>query len=88
MKKKDTLQEMKKDIPFESDREKIMKMEPTTILMYLREVAKHLIEIHENEDNDESPPNHYEVEIQKLEAEVRQHIRVTKEKKQNFKIKT
>ena len=42
---------MKKDIPFESDRDKIMKMEPTTILVYLREVAKHLIEIHENEDN-------------------------------------
>ena len=76
---------MKKDVPFESDREKMMKMEPTTILMYLREVAKHLIEIHENEDSDESPPNHYEVEIQKLEAEVRQHIRVRKLKK-NFKI--
>jgi len=61
-----------------------MKTDPSTILMYVRDIAKHLIEIYETEENnnDESgyPPNHYEVEIQKLEAEVRQHIRVRKKK--------
>lgn len=63
------------------DKEKITKTDPSTLLSYIREIAKYLIQVFENEENDEneeneSPTNHYEELIQKLEADVRQHIRV------------
>ena len=72
------MQELKKNIPFDIDKEKLSKTDPSTVLMYIKDIAKHLIQIHENDENEENgnPSNHYEVEIQKLEADVRQHIRV------------
>ena len=58
------------------DKEKLSKTDPSTVLMFIKDIAKHLIQIYEKEDEDGSPSNHYEVQIQKLEADVRQHIRV------------
>lgn len=78
---KETLQELKKINLLELDKEKLSKMDPTQILMSTKDIAKHLIEIYENESEENtSPSNHYEKEIQKLEADVRHHIRVLTKK--------
>lgn len=77
---------MNKEIPLDFEKEKLMKSDPSSLLLYLKDITLHLMDFFENEENEEIP-NHYELEIQKLEAEVRQHIRVFLMKKMKpFKI--
>lgn len=68
---------MKKNIPLDIEKEKLSKIDPSILLMHIKDLAKYLIQIYEEESEENTAPsNHYEKEIQKLEADVRQHIRV------------
>lgn len=72
---------MKKSIPLEEDDETTLQTDPVVLFKYIKQIYDKNFELKnsaEKELNDqkENGVNDYEAMLQKLEAEVRQHIRV------------
>ena len=63
-----------KKMPLEMEKEKLLRQDPLVLIDYLREITDELIISHEAMESEAR--NDYEVQIQKFEADVRQHIRV------------
>ena len=61
-----------KKIPLNFDRDKLSKCDLSILLGYLQNIAEETLV----EGGEESPTNEYEAQIQKFEADVRNHIRV------------
>lgn len=82
------MQELKKFIPLDEDKEKLGKIDPKKIIQYLKQIAMFIWNSNQelendlnNTENEDSDSKNYEVLLQKLEADVRQHIRVNLERK-------
>ncbi len=72
---------MKKTIPLEEDDEKTLASDPLALLQYMKQIYDKIYEFKVDAERElfakkESECSDYEAMLQKLEAEVRQHIRV------------
>lgn len=72
---------MRKTIPLKSKEEEIQKIEPLQLLDYIRQLFFQMARIksdaqRELEERNENECANYEPHLQKLEAEVREHIKV------------
>jgi hypothetical protein len=72
---------LKKSIPFDEDDEKTLSTDPSLLLQYIKQIYDKNIELKADAEKElsakkESECSDYEAMLQKLEAEVRQHIRV------------
>ncbi len=73
---------MKKTVPFEEQEEIVVSHDSIQLLEYIRAIFDKTLEMKLEAEQDlafkvENECNDYESSLQKLEAEVRQHIRVT-----------
>ena len=74
---------LKKQIPFEQGDEAVATTDAITIVQYINKIHNKIFELKKEADAEiiakkEAECTDYEVMLQKLEAEVRQHIRVYK----------
>lgn len=72
---------LKKTIPLEQDGEILNNTEALVVLQYIRKIYEKILELKNDAELElsakkESECSDYEAALQKLEAEVRQHIRV------------
>ena len=72
---------LKKSIPFDESDEVTLQTDPVILFQYIKKIYDKNLEIRKDAEKEisqqkESDANNYESMLQKLEAEVRQHIRV------------
>lgn len=72
---------MKKSIPFEDPEDTILSIDPLQLLQYIKQIFDKVLETKNEAEREilqrnENECGDYESMLQKLEAEVRQHIRV------------
>jgi len=72
---------LRKSIPFDEDDEKTLATDPAILLNYIKQIYEKNYEFKVDAEKElaakkESECSDYEAMLQKLEAEVRQHIRV------------
>lgn len=72
---------MKKQIPFEESEERIFSSDPLILLHHIKKIFDKVLELKSEAEKEAALRNEndcgdYEGMLQKLEAEIRQHIRV------------
>ncbi len=72
---------LKKAVPIEQDDDYFTNTDPLTIVQYVKKIYNKTVELKNDADNElaakkENECSDYEALLQKLEAEVRNHIRV------------